>query len=126
MGNFLLHKIKPLVPYLLPVNPFGKHIKSSSYSGTKNAIKELKNGACVGIFPAGEVSSFQKFKSISDSEWKSSVVKLIKNADVPVVPIYFHGSNSLSFHLLGLINPALRTIKLPSEIFNKKNNGKKR
>lgn len=121
MGNFLLHKIKPLLPYLLPVNPFGKNIKTSSYSGTKNAIKELKNGACVGIFPAGEVSSFQKFKTITDSEWKSSVIKLIKNADVPVVPIYFHGSNSIAFHLLGLINPALRTIKLPSELFNKKN-----
>jgi putative hemolysin len=38
---------------------------------------------------------------------------------VPVVPIYFHGNNGLLFNLLSLIHPALRTAKLPSELFNK-------
>jgi putative hemolysin len=38
---------------------------------------------------------------------------------VPVVPIYFHGNNGLLFNLLSMIHPALRTAKLPSELFNK-------
>ena len=42
-------------------------------------------------------------------------------AKVPVVPIYFKGSNSLLFYLLGLIHPMLRNVKLPSELLNKKN-----
>jgi len=37
-----------------------------------------------------------------------------------VVPVYFQGTNSRLFHLLGLIHPSLRTVKLPSELFNKK------
>jgi putative hemolysin len=35
------------------------------------------------------------------------------------VPIYFHGNNGLLFNLLSMIHPALRTAKLPSELFNK-------
>jgi putative hemolysin len=47
-------------------------------------------------------------------------MKMIKKARVPVVPIYFQGSNSRLFHLLGLIHPSLRTVRLPAEVFNKK------
>lgn len=49
------------------------------------------------------------------------MLKLVKMAKVPVIPIYFKGSNSLLFYLLGMIHPVLKTIKLPSELLNKKN-----
>ena len=39
---------------------------------------------------------------------------------VPVIPIYFHGSNSMLFNLLGVISWQLRTLRLPSEVFRKK------
>ena len=58
---------------------------------------------------------------MEDKEWDSSVLKLVKMAKVPVIPIYFKGSNSLLFYLLGMIHPVLKTIKLPSELLNKKN-----
>jgi putative hemolysin len=51
--------------------------------------------------------------------WHPVVGKIIAKAKVPVVPIYFHGNNGLLFNLLSLIHPALRTAKLPSELFNK-------
>ena len=47
-------------------------------------------------------------------------MKMIKKARVPVVPVYFQGSNSRLFHILGLIHPSLRTVRLPAEVFNKK------
>jgi putative hemolysin len=47
-------------------------------------------------------------------------MKMIKKARVPVVPVYFQGSNSRLFHILGLIHPTLRTVRLPAEVFNKK------
>ena len=56
-----------------------------------------------------------------DRQWQKSMIKFIKKAEVPVVPIYFQGTNSRLFHLLGLIHPSLRTAKLPSELLNKKN-----
>ena len=46
-------------------------------------------------------------------------MRLIKRADVPVVPVYFDGENSLSFHLLGKLHPMLRTLRIPAEFLKK-------
>jgi len=80
----------------------------------------LADGAPIGIFPAGEVSTFKINKQqVTDRLWHPVVGKIIAKAKVPVVPIYFHGNNGLLFNLLSLIHPTLRTAKLPSELFNK-------
>lgn len=123
MVNFLLQKIKPIEDFCLPVNPFeNKKSISSSLTGIKSALKHVKEGHGLGIFPAGEVSAFnQSLFNVADKQWNDSIMKLIKSAEVPVVPIYFHGSNSNLFHLLGMVHPMLRTVRLPSELLNKKN-----
>lgn len=122
LANFLLIKFKPLEECFLPVNPFEsqKEIKSS-FSGIKNAYKHLKNNGALAIFPAGEVSSYKiRRRAVSDREWQTGILKFIKSAKVPVLPVYYSGHNSILFNLLGFIHPMLRTIKLPSELFNKK------
>jgi len=122
LANFILSKIKPIEEFFFPVNPFEKRKgEKSSLSGLKLSLNHLKDGGCLGVFPAGEVSTYQSgLLNIADRKWQPSVVKLIKNAKVPVVPVYFEGTNSKLFHLLGLIHPMLRTIKLPSEVLNKR------
>lgn len=120
MANFLLKKIPNLADYFIAVNPFENVEHSSSISGLKNTLELLANGTPIGIFPAGEVSTFKLEKNeITDRLWHPVVGKIIAKAKVPVVPIYFHGNNGLLFNLLSLIHPALRTAKLPSELFNK-------
>jgi putative hemolysin len=120
MANFLLKKIPNLSDYFIAVNPFENVEHSSSISGLKNTLELLNNGTPIGIFPAGEVSSFKLDKQeITDRLWHPVVGKIIAKAKVPVVPIYFHGNNGLLFNLLSIIHPALRTAKLPSELFNK-------
>lgn len=122
MANFLLKKIIPIKDYFMGVNPFENRKSISSAGGIKEALRHLADGKPLGLFPAGEVSAYQaESNNVEDKEWGNSVLKLIKMANVPVVPIYFKGSNSLLFHLLGLIHPMLRTVKLPSELLNKKN-----
>ena len=120
MANFLLKKIANLSDYFIGVNPFETVENSSSISGIKSTIIQLNSGIPIGIFPAGEVSTYKtKMQKITDRSWHPVVGKLIKRANVPVVPIYFHGNNGLLFNLLSLIHPSLRTAKLPSELFNK-------
>jgi putative hemolysin len=120
MANFLLKKIPNLSDYFIAVNPFENVEHSSSISGLKNTLELLANGTPIGIFPAGEVSTFKvDKKQVTDRMWHPVVGKIIAKAKVPVVPIYFHGNNGLLFNLLSLIHPALRTAKLPSELFNK-------
>ncbi|MES2112486.1 MAG: lysophospholipid acyltransferase family protein [Bacteroidota bacterium] len=120
MANFLLKKIPNLADYFIAVNPFENVEHSSSISGLKNTLELLANGTPIGIFPAGEVSTYKvEKKEVTDRMWHPVVGKIIAKAKVPVVPIYFHGNNGLLFNLLSLIHPALRTAKLPSELFNK-------
>ena len=120
MANFLLKKIPNLSDYFIAVNPFENVEHSSSISGLKNTLELLAKGTPIGIFPAGEVSTFKVDKQqVTDRMWHPVVGKIIAKAKVPVVPIYFHGNNGLLFNLLSLIHPALRTAKLPSELFNK-------
>jgi putative hemolysin len=83
-------------------------------------LELLANGTPIGIFPAGEVSTYKLDKhQVTDRMWHPVVGKIIAKAKVPVVPIYFHGNNGLLFNILSLIHPTLRTAKLPSELFNK-------
>jgi len=120
MANFLLKKIPNLADYFVAVNPFENIDHSSSISGLKTTLELLGNGTPIGIFPAGEVSTFKVDKQqVTDRLWHPVVGKIIAKAKVPVVPIYFHGNNGLLFNLLSMIHPALRTAKLPSELFNK-------
>jgi putative hemolysin len=120
MANFLLKKIPNLSDYFIAVNPFENVEHSSSISGLKNTLELLASGTPIGIFPAGEVSTFKvEKKQVTDRMWHPVVGKIIAKAKVPVVPVYFHGNNGLLFNLLSLIHPALRTAKLPSELFNK-------
>lgn len=121
IANFLLHRLDPLKPYILPVNPFESHKEAqSSLSGMKNAIQHLRDGNSLGIFPAGEVSTHRDNKMIVDKAWESSAMKLIQKAKVPVVPIYFHAKNSQFFYQLASMSDVLRTAKLPSEMLSQK------
>lgn len=122
MANFLLQNVEPIKDYFLSVNPFEEQKKAySNVAGLKAAILHIEKGLPLGIFPAGEVSTFQDdLKNIVDRKWQNSALKIIKNAKVPVVPVYFDGNNSRVFHLLGLIHPSLRTLALPSEMLKKK------
>jgi len=122
IANFLLQRIQPLEPYILPVNPFENHREiKSSIAGFKKSLQHLKNGHPLGLFPAGEVSTRKEGKLIVDKPWEPAVMKLIQRADVPVVPIYFHAKNSPLFYRLSKLSDTFRTAKLPSELLTQKN-----
>ena len=99
-----------------------KHPESSksSFTGIKEGKNHLREGHWIGIFPTGEDSSqIEVSKIILDKVWQPAALKFIKNSGVPVIPVYFHGTNSRLFHLIGKINPLLRINKLPSELHKK-------
>jgi putative hemolysin len=122
MANFLLQSVEPIKNHFLSVNPF-EEMKGAynNIGGLKAALQHIEAGLPLGIFPAGEVSTFQgDLKTIADRKWQNSAIKIVKKSKVPVVPLYFDGANSRIFHLLGLIHPGLRTLALPSEMLKKK------
>ncbi len=119
IANFLLHRVVPLKPYVMPVNPFEtRKDAKSSLAGIKSALLHLREGKPLGIFPAGEVSTYKDGKLNVDKPWEEGAVRLIKKAKVPVIPIYFHAKNSRLFYVLSKISGTLRTAKLPSEVIS--------
>lgn len=121
IANFLLQRIEPMKPYILAVNPFEEHKNAkSSISGIKETLKHLADGKPIGMFPAGEVSTYKDGKIVVDKAWEESAIKLIKKANVPVVPIYFHAKNSNLFYWLSQLGDNFRTAKLPSELLSQK------
>lgn len=122
MANFLLERMAPLAPYILSVNPFEEHKGArSSIAGFKKAFQHIKDGHPLGIFPAGEVSTHREGKLIVDRPWEEAALKLIRKAQVPVVPIYFHGKNSKLFYRLSKWSPVFRTAMIPSQVLSQRN-----
>ena len=118
LANDFLKKIDPLNEYFLAANSFEK--EELVMSELELVLKQINNGGVLGIFPAGEVSGYNHYYNIVDKVWQYPVIKLIKKAEVHVLPVYFGGSNSRLFYLLGMINPMFKMTKLPSEFFSKK------
>ena len=121
VANFLLQRVAPLKPYVMPVNPFETRKEAkSSIAGLKSALLHLREGNPLGIFPAGEVSTHKDGKLNVDKPWEEGAIKLIKKANVPVIPIYFHAKNSRLFYFLSKFSDTLRTAKLPSEVIQQR------
>lgn len=121
-ANFLLKRLEAISHYIIEVNPFEGKGKKRMGAGAK-VLKALSEGTPVGLFPAGEVSTYYDgfSKPVRDKEWGISSMRLVHKAGVPVVPVYFFGSNSSMFHYLGKIHPLLRTLRLPTEFMKKRN-----
>jgi putative hemolysin len=119
-ANYLLRKLEPIQNLFISVNPFdGKHYKKMG--GTDSALEHLQQGHALGLYPAGEVSTYYgKSKQVMDKDWDPKAMRLIQRAQLPVLPICFPGHNSWSFHFLGRIHPVLRTMRIPAEFFKKR------
>lgn len=122
-ANYLLQSIEPLRDLIIPVNTFESKDKSkSSISGIKEALNHLNEGHAIAIFPTGELSSQLEISQvIVDSVWQNPAIKFIRKAEVPIVPVYFHGTVSRMYSIMGMIHPLLRTSDLPGEVTRRRN-----
>jgi putative hemolysin len=123
MVNLILNQISAMRPNFIAVDALASddpEKKKVSMQGIREAMMLVKSGSPLGFFPAGAVSKVQKDLHIRDREWQSSIIRLVKQLKVPVVPIYFHGHNSTWFNILGMISWKLRTLRLPAEVFRRR------
>lgn len=121
MGNFILQKIQSLNNYFIPVDPFRSHDPRHNIKGIKTAYAHVESGGALMIFPAGEVSSWQQNSHrIEDRPWNRSIMRFIRECDVPVVPMFIEARNSRKFYILGSIHPFIRMALQPREFTNKR------
>lgn len=129
LTTFMLSLIPNLTSSFLPVNNLGGKNDARSINSIRMALQHIQDGGALGLFPAGEVGTYQKegkrtavagHPVVEDKPWAPNMMRLIQKSGLPVVPIYFDGGNSANFHFLGKIHPRLRTVRLVHEMFNKK------
>ena len=123
MANYLLKPIKNLREMFIFVDPFGtSKAVSANLRPLKESMAWVKQDGCLGVFPAGEVSSLNLQKrTITDPVWSTTVARIVTKTQAPVLPVYFSGHNSPLFQLAGLVHPRLRTAMLPRELYRRKN-----
>jgi len=121
LANTLLSGIEVLRDHLIPVDVFGgRNSTRSNFRGMRAAIEWLRQNGLLVVFPAGEVASLRlpQFR-VTDPAWNETIGRIARIAQATVIPAFFHGGNSRTFHIAGLIHPLLRTALLPRELFEK-------
>jgi putative hemolysin len=97
-----LLKIKEMEPYSLPVDFSGtKESLKTNLATRHEAVRLLKSGVTIVVFPAGGVATAPKgFGEAEDLPWKMFPARLVQDAKASVVPLYFSGQNGRLFHLV--------------------------
>ncbi|WP_442577401.1 1-acyl-sn-glycerol-3-phosphate acyltransferase [Mesorhizobium sp. ASY16-5R] len=97
-----LLKIPEMEPYALPVDfSETKEALRNNLAVRHEAVRLLKEGVTVVIFPAGGVATAPKVLGrAQDLPWKIFVARLVQDAKASVIPIHFEGQNGRLFHLV--------------------------
>ncbi len=123
MVNMFLNYIKAMRPNFIAVDAMASDDpkkRAVSMAGIREVIKMVRQGDPVGFFPAGAVAKVNWRGRLQDREWQPTVIQLIEKLKVPVIPIFFHGSQSWLFNFLGVVCWQLRTFRHPAEVFRKR------
>jgi putative hemolysin len=105
-----LLKVPEMMAYSLPVSfDETKEAVALNMQTRHEALRLLKEGTTIIIFPAGGVATAKSgFGRAEDLPWKIFPAKLIQAARANVVPIYFEGQNGRLFHIASRISMTLR------------------
>lgn len=123
LANYILHKLPAMRPSCFFVDPFGgEGAAERNLKSTKAAIRWVRDGGVLGVFPSGEVSHLTlKNRGITDPPWGEAAAKLIRATKADVVPVFFDGANGRLFQISGLLHHRLRTAMLSRELVSKSN-----
>lgn len=121
MTNHLLEGLPELAGNCIFVDPFaGSGSAMPNSRALRQSIAWLREGGMLVTFPAGGVSHWDFGRGeVTDPRWSDTAARLIRITGASALPAYFNGANGLPFHLLGMVNPRLRTLALVQELFNK-------
>jgi putative hemolysin len=97
-----LLKIPDMAPYSLPIDfSETKEALKNNLAVRAEALKLLKEGVTIVVFPAGGVATAPRgFGKAQDLPWKMFPARLIQEARASVIPVHFSGQNGRLFHLV--------------------------
>lgn len=122
LANYLLGTIPDIHPVCIFVDPFnGPEAYSRNVRALKQAMRWVRDGGALGVFPAPEVARLDLARRrIADPQWSEHMASLARRNSASVTPVYLTGANGPLFQMAGLIHPRLRTALLPRQVVNKR------
>lgn len=124
LTNAMLSHVSLSTQHLLWVDP------SPRYKGSPEnvrslllAVRHVRRGGCLLFFPAGRCSHLQFYKGkwlIQDPPWHQHLARLLDLTSAPVLPMYFHGSNSTLFCVGGAVSASFRSLLLLRELLRRR------
>jgi len=106
---------------ILVDNMMGEGHELANRRGIREALDWVREGHMLIVFPAGEVASWSRHhRRVLDPQWNRNMARIARMTGAKSIPAFISGTNSVGFHLAGMINPRLRTFFLPHELINKR------
>jgi len=122
LANRHLRHLAPLAALLFPIDNLDprRHARSNA-SQLRAALRWVKDGGALLMFPAGVVSHLDlRAGCVVDPPWSASAARLLRATRADVLPVHVAGRNSDAFQIAGVVHPLLRTLMLPGELQNKR------
>jgi putative hemolysin len=118
--NNMMGILPELESYSIFVNNFGTGQQANT-RGLREAIRFLRSGGLLIVFPAGEVSHWKTREwRVTDTEWNVNGAGIARIANAQCIPVHIGGHNSVPFQLAGMVHARLRTLRLAHELLNKR------
>jgi putative hemolysin len=114
----LLNGVEVAEKNLLSISfPHEEDAVNKNLQTRKTALANVRDGHCIGVFPAGTVSTSKTaFGPVIEADWGKFTSKLVLQSNARVVPIFFQGSNSRWFQIANRISDICRQSLLMYEI----------
>ena len=121
LANQLLGCVEELAGHCILVdNMMGEGHEAANRRGIREALDWVRQGHLLIVFPSGEVASWSRHhRRVLDPQWNRNMARIARMTGAKSIPAFISGTNSVGFHLAGMINPGLRTFFLPHELMNK-------
>jgi putative hemolysin len=122
LANSVLESVPELREHCIFVDPFRTPSSTSkNVKPFKHALEWVHRGGALAVFPSGEVSQWNvREAQVTDPAWNTLAARLISETGASALPVFFGGRNSVTFQVLGLINPWLRTLFLLQEFLQQR------
>ncbi len=122
LANSMLASIPELRDLFFFVDPFGgEGSVQRNLASIRGAMQWVQQGHCLGVFPAGEVSSLKlSSRTVADPAWNPAVGRIVQRTGATAMPVFFDGRNSAAFQIAGLAHSRLRTLMLPGEMLRRR------
>lgn len=119
LSNHIMRGVAPVKPHLIQVDALGLTARGKQVNreGLRRSLEFLRDGGCLGFFPARRVSHLDpSHGAVVDQPWSVHSLKIAARTGASLACLHIPGHNSDRFLKIPLKYPRLRGLQLCREM----------